>query len=266
MPQRRPQDAQRLGRVGPGQVVEGDDVGQGREVREVGVDLDRVEVGHDEERRVLEGVAVALELEVGGLLVLLLALVFEGEEAALPHVGEAVAAPELLGPLLESVPGAGRVGLVRGPLTEEPAEVDEVLVRGGTLGRGDALPLRGELARCHRPLCVTPISSQDSERDGSVNLEVVAGRLVRGAVSPASSHSAPAAQRSSHRRASTPPHTPPQTLVGVSTIRPPAKGPYPRSALSPRNAWLRADDQVWWGGCCPGASRNGRRPPGVRGP
>jgi hypothetical protein len=113
------------------------------------VDLDPVEIGDHEERWVLEGVLVVDELAVGGPQVLALALVLPGEEALLPDIGEAVTAVELLGPLLERVPGAGRVGIGRGRLAEHPAEVAEVgLGRGALAGRHTA-PFRGELGGGH---------------------------------------------------------------------------------------------------------------------
>ena len=77
------QDPQRLGGVGPRQVVEGHRVEDRREVREVGAHLDPLEVGHDEERRVLQGVLVADELQVRCLQILALALVLPGEVAVL---------------------------------------------------------------------------------------------------------------------------------------------------------------------------------------
>ena len=86
-----PQQPQRLGRVGE-EIVEVERVDDRGRVREVGVDLEAVEVADDEQRRVLEGLPVLQELVVGGLQVLALALVLPGEVAALPDVGEAVAA------------------------------------------------------------------------------------------------------------------------------------------------------------------------------
>ena len=119
------------------------------EAGEVGPDFDCLEVGDDEEGRVLQRVAVTLELEVGGLEVLALALVLPGEEAALPDVGEAVAAAQLLRALLERVPGAVGVGVGGGGLAQDAAQVDEVGLRRRALGGGDAAPLRGELAGRH---------------------------------------------------------------------------------------------------------------------
>ena len=136
-----------VGRVVGGQVVEGDDLHDRAQAGEVGVDLDPLEVADHQERRVAEVVLVAHQLDVGGPQVLVLALVLPGEEVALPGVGEAVAAGGLADPLLEGVLGAGRIGLVGGRLAEHPAEVDEVLLRGGLLRGRHAAPLRRERAR-----------------------------------------------------------------------------------------------------------------------
>ena len=70
-------------------------------VGEVGVDLEAVHVAHDQERRVLQDFAVLEELLVGGVEVLVLALVLPGEEALLPDVGPALAAALLARPILE---------------------------------------------------------------------------------------------------------------------------------------------------------------------
>ena len=83
------------------------------EAGEVRVDLDPIEIGDHQERWILERVLVIDELAVGGLAILVLALVLPGEEALLPDVREAVTAVELLGALLERVPRAGRVGIRR---------------------------------------------------------------------------------------------------------------------------------------------------------
>ena len=101
----------RLGRVGS-EIVEVEAWTIAGGAREVGVDLEALEVADHEQRRVLQGLAVVLSWRYAALQVLALALVLPGEAAPLPDVGEAVAAADLLGALLEGVPLAGRVGLV----------------------------------------------------------------------------------------------------------------------------------------------------------
>lgn len=58
-----------------GSVVEGDGLDSRGEAGEVGTYLDRLEVADDEQRRSAEVILVAEHLEVGGLQVLVLALV-----------------------------------------------------------------------------------------------------------------------------------------------------------------------------------------------
>ena len=124
---------------------------------EVGVDHQAVHVAGDEERRVLEVGAVLVELEVGGVEVLVLALVLPGEVAALPDVGPAVRAVLLRSALLEGEEVAGGVdpgaiywiALRAWGVVEEIAEVEEVLLGGGALGELDPAPLVDELGDVH---------------------------------------------------------------------------------------------------------------------
>ena len=133
------QEAQRLLGLGE-QVVQGEPVDRGGRVGEVGVDLEAVEVADHQEGRVVQRFAVLQQLAVGGGQVLALALVLPGEVAALPHVGEAVAALHLAGALLEGVVLAGGVGLVRSGHAQHAAQVDEVLLGGRPLGLGATQP------------------------------------------------------------------------------------------------------------------------------
>jgi hypothetical protein len=77
---------------------------------------DGLEVRDDQERRVLQGRGVELELLEGGLEVLPLALVLPAEAAPAPDIGPTLAAPGLGGALLESIPGALGIGLGGGRL------------------------------------------------------------------------------------------------------------------------------------------------------
>jgi hypothetical protein len=70
---------------------------------------------------------------------------------ALPDIGEAITATELLGPFLEGVRLTGRVDVVRRGQLEHPTEVDEVLLCRGALGALAAGPLGDELGRRFRP-------------------------------------------------------------------------------------------------------------------
>ena len=73
-------------------------------------------------------------------------LVDPGEAVALPDVGPASAAGVPAGAALEAVVFAGGIRLGRRGLAEEPAEIDEVLLRGGALLQLRGAPLGDELA------------------------------------------------------------------------------------------------------------------------
>jgi len=92
----------------------------------VRVDLEPIEVGDHQQRRVVERLAVVVELPAGRLQVLALALVLPREVAALPDVGEAATAVELLGPFSKGVGLPRRVRVMGRWLAEHPADVDEL--------------------------------------------------------------------------------------------------------------------------------------------
>ena len=153
-----------IGRIGqPGQVEAVDLLGR---AGEVGVDLEAVHVADDQQRRVIQVLAVEQQLGVGVLQVLVLALVFPAEVAAHPHVGPALAAVGLLHAVLEGVPGAVRVGLGRLGLAEQFAQVEKMLLAGAPLGEVDALPLGDELLRGHGTAFPGARSEQLSRRRG----------------------------------------------------------------------------------------------------
>jgi hypothetical protein len=70
--------------------------------------------------------------------------------APLPHIGEPVAAADLLRPLLEGVVGSGRVSLVGSGGSHHAAQVNEVLLCCRPLGRRAPHPLYGEVSWRHR--------------------------------------------------------------------------------------------------------------------
>lgn len=71
---------------------QGDVVGPGGRVVEVGVDADDVHVAHDQQRRVVEVGAVFEQLVISGVEVFVPAFVFPAKEVLFPNVGPAVAA------------------------------------------------------------------------------------------------------------------------------------------------------------------------------
>lgn len=117
--------------------------------REVGVDLEAIEIADDEERRVFERLAVLQHLLVGGVEVLVLPFVFPAEVLLHPDVGPALTTFGFADAALEAVPGAVGVGGGRFGLAEELAEVEKVLLAGGPLGELGGLPLGDEFLRCH---------------------------------------------------------------------------------------------------------------------
>ena len=115
-------------------------------VGEVGVDLDPVHVANDERGRILQVFAVVKQLPIGGGEVGVVALVLPAEVFALPDVGPTpIASAQSFGAGLERVPLTACIGLVRRLHAEQATEVDEVLLRGGTLTTGVVAPLGGEL-------------------------------------------------------------------------------------------------------------------------
>jgi hypothetical protein len=111
--------------------------------------MDALDGADDEQRRIFQGRGVDLELLERLLEVLARTLVFPAEAGALPDVGPAFAAAGLGGALLEAIALAVGVGLRRGGLVEQTAQVEEVLLGGGALLEGGALPLGDELVRGH---------------------------------------------------------------------------------------------------------------------
>ena len=87
-------------------------------------------------------------------LVLPLTLVFPGEVMAFPHIRPAVTAGVSASTTFEAVVVAGRVGFGRRQLVQQPAEVDEVLLRRRALLQLGGAPLVDELVRRHghRPI------------------------------------------------------------------------------------------------------------------
>lgn len=138
-------------------------------VVEAGVDFVALEIADDQQRRILEIVQVLKQLLAGFFEVLVFALVFPGEVAFEPDVGEALRLSGLEGLLaeervfehvgafgvfrdafLEGEGLAGGVELSRRFVSDQAAEVDEVFaVRRGFLERGGAPffdeGLRGEV-------------------------------------------------------------------------------------------------------------------------
>ena len=115
----------------------------------VGADAEPRHVGDDQQRRVLQRQRVLPQLVESRVQVGAPALVFPGEAMALPHIGPAVAAAVLARPALEAIALARRVGFRRRRLAEQPAQIDEVLLRRRALLQLGRPPLGDERSRRH---------------------------------------------------------------------------------------------------------------------
>ena len=119
-------------------------------VRPVGADAEPHHVRDDQQWRVLQGQRVLPELAERRVEVGVFALVLPGKATALPDIGPAVATSVLPRTTLEAIVFAGRVGLRRCRLAQQPAQVDEVLLRRRTLLQFRRPPFGDERARRHR--------------------------------------------------------------------------------------------------------------------
>lgn len=133
-----------------GQLLERDLVDDWSRAGEVGADDDPLDVADDQQRRVLEVLAVVEQLAVGGVQVGATSLVLPSKEPPTPHIGEAGGAVELGDALLEAVPIVRGVGLGGREDTEHRAEVIEVRLRDLALATSVRPPLRDELVSGHR--------------------------------------------------------------------------------------------------------------------
>ncbi len=127
------------------QIVEGDGVDALDGVGEVGVYENGVDVGYDEEGRVLQGLAVLEQLLIGFVEVGVFAFVLPGEVVFFPDVGPALAAASLGRAGFEGEGLAGGVFFGGGGVADEAAEVDEVLLAGGAFFEGGVAPFVDEV-------------------------------------------------------------------------------------------------------------------------
>lgn len=142
--------AQRVARLRRDDVGQPEDVLLGDRVGEVRVDADLPHVRHDQQRRVVERVGIALELRIGLDEVLLRPLVFPGEAALLPDIGIAAGAAELQRRFLEGVFGSVRVDLRRFLHVEQFAQIEKMLLRRGFLRSRRASSFVAKLLGRHR--------------------------------------------------------------------------------------------------------------------
>ncbi|MBI2929680.1 MAG: hypothetical protein HYY24_28805 [Verrucomicrobia bacterium] len=128
---------------------QGDFVGPGGRVVEVGVDADDVQVAHDQQRRVVEVGAVFEKLVISGPEVFVPAFVFPAKEVLFPNVGPTVAAAVLGRASLKGEPLSFRIGRLRLGVADEFAEVEKMRLRGGALRQVNLAPLGNKICGGH---------------------------------------------------------------------------------------------------------------------
>ena len=131
------------------EVVQHEFVRLAHAVGPVGADPEPHHVRDDQQRRILKRQRVLAQLIECRAEVSVLALVLPRETVPLPHVGPTVAASILAGAALEAIAVASRIGFGRRWLAEQPAEVDEVLLRRRAFLELRRPPFGDELTRCH---------------------------------------------------------------------------------------------------------------------
>lgn len=136
--------SQPLPLFGVAQVIQGQAMDLDDRVGEMGMNLDGAEVADDQQRRVVQGGRVLLQLPQGRAQVLVLALILPGETVLAPDIGPAVAPAGLLHPLLEAEPLALRIGDGRRRDAQQIAKLVEVGLGGGAFGQGAIAPCGDE--------------------------------------------------------------------------------------------------------------------------
>ncbi len=112
-----------------GKRAEVDQMGFLDRAREVGVNLDVVEVGNNQDRRVFERFPVGAELVIGGFEIGAPALVFPCEVIPIPNIRPAVATHRFGGTALERERLPGRVHFRWCLVADHPANVEKMLLR-----------------------------------------------------------------------------------------------------------------------------------------
>lgn len=107
---------------------------------EIRMDFKMLLVADRQQRRVLQVFAVIQQLQVRRVQVFMLALVLPCEMAALPNVGKALAVLDGRNVLLKGEAIAGLIGGGGMWLAQDFAQVDEMGLRGGPLGKLAGLP------------------------------------------------------------------------------------------------------------------------------
>ena len=128
-------------------IVQQDGVNYGDFVGEVGMDADDAEVGDHQQRRVVEGFAVAEQLAVGGVQIPVQALEFPGEVALLVDVGAAAASGGFADGTLKGIPFLAGIHFGGRAVFHYAAQVKEPLLGAGGFPAPGAAPLGDKVLR-----------------------------------------------------------------------------------------------------------------------
>ena len=120
-----------------------------RSIGEINMDFQVAGIARDEQRRIVERLTVLQELFVSLGEVGPSALVFESEEAALPHIGPTSAAALLGGAFFEGEGLASSIQFGGRGVADQIAEIEKVLLVGGSLGKISSRPFDNEFGRRH---------------------------------------------------------------------------------------------------------------------
>ena len=131
------------------EIVELEFVFRRRLVGPARLDAEDMRVAGDMQRRIFERGGVVSQLFERLVEIALLLFVLPGEEALLPDIGPSFAAADLGRALFEGKMVADRIVLGGSRVVEQPAEVDEMLLRRRPFGQRHRLPFADEVLRGH---------------------------------------------------------------------------------------------------------------------
>ena len=134
---------------GVGQIIQCELVNHADTVRPVGVNAEARHVGDYQQGRVLQCQRILAQLVEGGVQILVFALVLPCEAVAFPDIGPAAAAGVFARAALKAVALPAGVVFRRRRFIQQPAQVDEVLLRGRALVQFRRVPFGYELLRFH---------------------------------------------------------------------------------------------------------------------
>lgn len=120
----------------------------------VRVNLEAIEIAHDQERRIVERLAIAKELLVRGVEVLVLPLVFPAELLIEPDIGPTLAIVGRVDAFLKREPFARRINIGGLGMIEQFAQIEEVLLIGAAFRKVGGLPFGDELVRGHGDVAI----------------------------------------------------------------------------------------------------------------